>query len=153
MSCAPRPNRVVAYVMNQPPLEEHGFATIRSADATVELRSPRDPTVLTMSHQLPFTKGGTPRRYTDPLIAARDLRRSPGGDVDSTVDQTPGAGTPGNECGHKAISPKGEGLILLCLGGRADPSEHRMTMHADPRRAAIHEAAGQGRRGRAGGGT
>ncbi|GAB3868005.1 hypothetical protein GCM10027610_123950 [Dactylosporangium cerinum] len=80
-----RPGRVVAYVVDQPALEEHGFATVRSADATVELCTPRDPTVLTMSREWPSTRG--PRRYADPLIAAWDLRRSPGGDVDEAVDQ------------------------------------------------------------------
>ncbi|WP_238015573.1 hypothetical protein KZZ52_01820 [Dactylosporangium sp. AC04546] len=82
-----RPSRVVAYIVNQPSLEEHGFAVVRPTDATVELRTPRDPTVLTMSRTLPSTRQGIPRRYTDPLIAAWDLRRSPGGDVDSAVDQ------------------------------------------------------------------
>jgi hypothetical protein len=82
-----RPNRIVAYVTRQPSLEKHGFATVRSADATVELRTPRDPTILTMSHELPSRSHGSPRRYTDPLITAWDLRRSPGGDVDSAVDQ------------------------------------------------------------------
>ncbi|MEV0131171.1 hypothetical protein AB0H83_22230 [Dactylosporangium sp. NPDC050688] len=82
-----RPNRIVAYVVNQPSLEEHGFATVRSADATVALCTPRDPTILTMSRTLPSTRDGLPRRYTDPLVAAWDLRRSPGGDVDAAVDQ------------------------------------------------------------------
>jgi hypothetical protein len=82
-----RPSRAVAYVTDQPPLEEHGFATVRSTDATVELRAPLDPTILTMSRQWPSTKGRTPRRYTDPLIAAWDLRQLPGGDVESAVDQ------------------------------------------------------------------
>jgi hypothetical protein len=35
-----RPSRVVAYVTSQPPLAEHGFATVRSADATCELHTP-----------------------------------------------------------------------------------------------------------------
>lgn len=82
-----RPSRIVAYVTNQPPLAEHGFATVRSADATVELRTPLDPTVLTMSREWPSTRGKSSRRYADPLIAAWDLRRSPGGDVDSALDQ------------------------------------------------------------------
>ncbi len=82
-----RPSRVVAYVTTQPPLEEHGFATVRTADATVELRTPRDPTILTMSRDWPSTRDRFLRRYTDPLITAWDLRRSPGGDVDSAVDQ------------------------------------------------------------------
>jgi hypothetical protein len=82
-----RPSRVVAYVTSQPPLEEQGFAVVRPADATVELRTPRDPTVLTMSRELPARREGSPRRYTDPLIAAWDLSRSSGGDVDSAVDQ------------------------------------------------------------------
>ncbi len=82
-----RPSRVVAYVTSQPPLEEHGFATVRSADATVELRTPLDPTIFTMSREWPSTRDRTPRRYADPLIAAWDLRRSPGGDVGPAVDQ------------------------------------------------------------------
>jgi hypothetical protein len=81
------PGRAIAYVATQPPLEEHGFATVRSADATVELRTPRDPTILTMSRAWPSTRDKFLRRYTDPLITAWDLRRSPGGDVDSAVDQ------------------------------------------------------------------
>ena len=81
------PSQVVAYVTDQPALEEHGFATVRSADATVELRTPGDPTVLTMSREWPATRDGSSRRYTDPLIAAWDLRRSPGGDVDEAVEQ------------------------------------------------------------------
>lgn len=71
-----RPSQVVVYVTDQPALEEHGFATVRSADATVEVRTPRDPTVLAMSG-----------RYTDPLITAWDVRRSRGGDVDSALEQ------------------------------------------------------------------
>jgi hypothetical protein len=82
-----RPGRAVAYVTNQLPLEENGFATVRSADATIELRNPQDPTILTMSRAWPSTREQPPRRYTDPLLAAWDLRRSPGGDVDSAVDQ------------------------------------------------------------------
>jgi hypothetical protein len=82
-----RPSRVVAYVANQPPLEEHGFVTVRSSDATVELRIPRDPTILTMSREWPSTGDRSTRRYTDPLITAWDLRRSPGGDVASAIDQ------------------------------------------------------------------
>lgn len=82
-----RPSHVVAYVTNQPPLEEYGFATVRSAAATIELRTPRDPTILAMSRERPSTKDRSPRRYTDPLMAAWDLRRSPGGDVDSAIDQ------------------------------------------------------------------
>jgi len=82
-----RPSRVVAYLTSQPPLAEHGFATVRPADATVELRTPLDPTVLAMSRELPSTRDGGSRRYVDALIAAWDLRRSSGGDVDSAVDQ------------------------------------------------------------------
>jgi hypothetical protein len=82
-----RPNRAVAYVVEQPSLEEYGFATVRSADATVELRTPRDPTVLPMSRDRPAMTAGTTRRYTDPLMTAWDLRRSPGGDVDEALEQ------------------------------------------------------------------
>ncbi|GIJ48889.1 hypothetical protein Val02_57750 [Virgisporangium aliadipatigenens] len=82
-----RPGRVVAYVTDQPPLEEHGFAAARAVDATVELRTPADPTVPAMAREWPSTGGGAPRRYADPLITAWDLRRSPGGDVESAVEQ------------------------------------------------------------------
>jgi hypothetical protein len=82
-----RPSRVVAYVTTQPALEKHGFATVRSTDATVELRTPRDPTVLAMSRDRPSASDRSRRRYTDPLITAWDLRQSPGGDVDTAIDQ------------------------------------------------------------------
>lgn len=82
-----RPSRVVLYVSDQPRLDEHGFATVRPAEATVELHTPLDPTVLTMSRSWPSATGGDPRQYADPLIAAWDLRRSPGGDVDSAIEK------------------------------------------------------------------
>jgi hypothetical protein len=82
-----RPSRVVAYVTDQLPLAEHGFATVRSADATCELKTPVDPTIQAMSRQWPSIRDRISRRYADPLIAAWDLRQSPGGDVDSAVDQ------------------------------------------------------------------
>lgn len=83
-----RPSRVVACVTTtQPPLAEHGFATVRSEDATVELRTPLDPTVLSMSRERLSARDKVSRRYADPLIAAWDLRRSPGGDVDAAVDE------------------------------------------------------------------
>jgi hypothetical protein len=80
-----RPSRVVAYVSEHPALQEHGFATVRSAEATVEMRTPRDRTILAMSRMWPSATGGPVRRYVDPLIAAWDLRRSPGGDVAPAV--------------------------------------------------------------------
>ena len=60
---------------------------MRAADATVELRIPRDPTVQAMSRTWEPSSGGEARRYSDPLIAAWDLGRSPGGDVESAVAQ------------------------------------------------------------------
>lgn len=82
-----RPGRAVAYVTVQLPLQDHGFATVRAEDANIELRTPRDPTILAMARAHPSTGDGLPRRYVDPLIAAWDLHRSPGGDVESAVDQ------------------------------------------------------------------
>jgi hypothetical protein len=51
-----RPSGVVAYVTKQPRLEEHGFATVRFAEATVDLRTPMDPTIPTMSRRWPSTR-------------------------------------------------------------------------------------------------
>jgi hypothetical protein len=82
-----RPGRVIVYVTEHPALAEHGFATVRSAEATVELRTPRDRTILPMSRVWPSAVGGAERRYVDPLIAAWDLLRSPGGDVEAAVGQ------------------------------------------------------------------
>lgn len=81
-----RPTRAV-YVNNQPPLQEHGFATVPATDATVELHTPTDPTIQIMSREFPSRHSGGTRRYADPLITAWDLRRSPGGDVTSAIDQ------------------------------------------------------------------
>jgi hypothetical protein len=81
-----RPSRIVAYVATQPPLQEHGFATVRATDATVELRIPRDVTIAPMARAWPDPTGRTQRRFADPLITAWDLRRTPGGDVETAVD-------------------------------------------------------------------
>jgi hypothetical protein len=80
-----RPARIVGYVSTQPPLEHHGFAVVRAADATVELRIPRDPTIQPMARTWVPSSAGAERRYSDPLIAAWDLRRSVGGDVGSAI--------------------------------------------------------------------
>lgn len=77
-----RPTRIIAYVSAQPPLDQHGFAVVRAAEATVEVRLPRDPTIRAMSARAP---GGGERCYADPLIAAWDLSHSQGGDVAPTV--------------------------------------------------------------------
>ena len=82
-----RPARIVGYVSTQPPLEQHGFAVVRATDATVELRTPRDPTIQAMSRSWVPSSGGERRRYSDPLIAAWDLSRSPGGDAGSALEQ------------------------------------------------------------------
>jgi hypothetical protein len=82
-----RPGHIVAYATDQPALEEHGFATVRPADATVEVRTPRDPTILAMSREWISPREMSPRRYVDPLMTAWDLCRSPGGDVESAVEQ------------------------------------------------------------------
>lgn len=80
-----RPARIVGYISTQPLLERHGFAVVRAGDATVELRIPRDPTIQAMSGIWAPSSGGQARRYSDPLIAAWDLSRSPGGDVGQAV--------------------------------------------------------------------
>src|SRR5258705_10173486 len=41
-----RPSRVGAYRTQHPALQDHWFATVRAADASVELLTPRDPTIL-----------------------------------------------------------------------------------------------------------
>lgn len=75
-----RPTRITAYVSALPQLDQHGFASVRAADATVEMRLPRDPTVQAMSTRA-LGGGGEERRYSDPLVAAWDLGHSQGGDV------------------------------------------------------------------------
>jgi hypothetical protein len=79
-----RPTRITAYVTRQPPLDEHGFATVRGADATIELRVPRDPTIYAMS-RISRDRNGAQRRFADPLITAWDVSRGSGGDVESAV--------------------------------------------------------------------
>jgi hypothetical protein len=79
-----QPSRIVAYIATQPSLENHGFAMVRVADATIELRIAKDPTIAAMSRAWSTVEGG--RRYVDPLIAAWDLSRTRGGDVESAVE-------------------------------------------------------------------
>jgi hypothetical protein len=79
-----RPTRIIAYVSAQPPLDQHGFAVVRPAEATVEMRLPRDPTIQAMSAR-GLGSGGEERCYSDPLIAAWDLSHSRGGDVAPAV--------------------------------------------------------------------
>lgn len=80
-----RPARLIGYVSAEPPLERTGFAPVRAADATVELRVPRDPTIEVMSQIAVPGSGDGERCYADPLIAAWDLSHSLGGDVESAV--------------------------------------------------------------------
>lgn len=80
-----RPARVIGYVSAEPPLERHGFAAVRAADATVELRVPRDPTIGAMSRIAVSGTGDGGRCYADPLITAWDLSQSLGGDVEPAV--------------------------------------------------------------------
>lgn len=82
-----RPTRIVGYVTWQPPLEHHGFASVRGSEATVELRIAQDPTILHMACAWPTTAGGAERRLVDPLIAAWDLSRTPGSDVEAAVQR------------------------------------------------------------------
>lgn len=79
-----RPTRITGYLNTQPHLEEHGFASVRAVDATVELRVAKDPTILPMSRTWP-ANDRRELRYVDPLLAAWDLARTPGGDVDDAV--------------------------------------------------------------------
>ena len=75
-----RPTRAIAYVSTQAALDQHGFAVVPAAEATIEIRLPRDTTIQAMSARTLGTDGEQ-RCYTDPLIAAWDLSRSRGGDV------------------------------------------------------------------------
>jgi hypothetical protein len=79
-----RPTRLIAYVAVQPPLERHGFASVRADDATIELRVPKDPTILAMARR---TSDSQSTWFADPAVSAWDLARTPGGDVDAAVDQ------------------------------------------------------------------
>jgi len=76
-----RPTRIIAYVTGQPWLERRGFAQVRSTEATVELRVAKDPTVLALSRER------SDHRYVDPLLAAWDLARGNGGDVQDAVNE------------------------------------------------------------------
>lgn len=76
-----RPTRALGYVGAMPDLESHGFAQVRAADATLELRIPEDPTILPMSRAV-SPSGGL---LADPLITAWDLSRTRGGDVPDAV--------------------------------------------------------------------
>lgn len=84
-----RPTRIIAYVSAQPLLDQHGFAVVPAADATVEMRLPRDPTVQAMSTRGLGT-GGEEGCYSDPLIAAWDLSHSRGGNTTSAVAELRG---------------------------------------------------------------
>ena len=76
-----RPTRVLGYVTEMPELESYGFAQVRTADATLELRIPQDPTILPMSRAV--SPAG--RVLADPLVTAWDLSRTRGGDVPDAV--------------------------------------------------------------------
>jgi hypothetical protein len=80
-----RPTRLIGYVSAEPPLERYGLAAARAADATVELRVPRDPTIQVMSRIGVPGRGDAERCHADPLIAAWDLSQSLGGDVEPAV--------------------------------------------------------------------
>lgn len=82
-----RPVRLIGYVSAEPPLERHGFAPVRAAEATVELRVPRDPTIEVMSRTGVPGSGDAERCYADPLIAAWDLSQGIGGDVEQAVTE------------------------------------------------------------------
>lgn len=81
-----RPARIIAYTSVQPVLGRHGFAAVPAADATIELRLPRDPTILAMSRTWALIEGQH-RCYADPLAAAWDLSRSKGGDAAAAVEE------------------------------------------------------------------
>lgn len=84
-----RPSRITVYATTPLPLEEHGFVEVPIADASIEVRVPGDPTVLQTSRSV-LGIDGTERRYVDPLIAAWDLARAPGGDVAEAVQSLRG---------------------------------------------------------------
>lgn len=74
-----RPAQLVVYTTEQPDLSKNGFAQAPRQDASVELRSPKDPTVLAMA--LP-TKSAM---LTDPAITAYDLSDRTTGDRDDAI--------------------------------------------------------------------
>ncbi len=82
-----RPTRIVGYVTRQPPLERFGFASVRGSESTVELRVAQDPTILHMARTWPALADGAQRRLADPLIAAWDLSRTPGSDVEAALQR------------------------------------------------------------------
>lgn len=85
-----RPTRITGYASRMPDMVSLGFAEVRQDEATVELRLPKDQTVLPMSRVRERRTGRT--RFVDPVLAAWDLSRTAGGDVEAAVrhlrDQT-----------------------------------------------------------------
>ena len=78
-----RPTRLTGYVTRMPDMDSLGFAEVRQAEATVELRLPKDRTVLAMSRDRWDPRWA--KRFVDPVLAAWDLRRTGGGDVEAAV--------------------------------------------------------------------
>ncbi|WP_187266219.1 hypothetical protein, partial [Escherichia coli] len=85
-----RPTRITGYVSRMPDMTSPGFAEVRQDEATVELRMPKDRTGVPMSRVR--GRRGERTRFVDPVLAAWDLNRTAGGDVEAAVrhlrDQT-----------------------------------------------------------------
>lgn len=87
-----RPTKLIAYVSRELPLQQHGFAPVRAADASLELRIPADPTIAAMAGRwetsgVDHDSDHLPHTLVDPLIAAWDMTRTTASDVKEAVDR------------------------------------------------------------------
>lgn len=86
-----RPTAITVYTTEDLPLDRYGFASVKPQDASVEVRIPADPTISRMARRWE-TSGANdeihvPDILVDPLIAAWDLRRTSGTDVDEALGE------------------------------------------------------------------